>query len=429
VWGNLQSVVPAITVPAWACAVTGRDPGELGIYGFRKRTGHGYDEPTLVDATDLRHDTVWDVLSRAGKPVIVLAVPPSYPPVPVNGCLVGCLLTPDTTCDYTHPKDLKDEIAAAVGDYRVDVANFRSDEKDRLQRQIVEMTRTRFRLFRHLLQTRPWSFAMMVEMGPDRMHHAFWRHFDESHPRAVSGSPFRNAVRDYYRLLDREIGETLKLADDGTAVMVLSDHGAKPLHGTVCINEYLMREEDLVLKTAPSRPTPLALHHIDWSRTRAWAEGGYCGRVYINRRGREPRGTVDPDGYDAFRDRLAAGLEAIGDEEGNPMKTRVFKPESLYRECRNIPPDLVVYFDDLNRRAVSTVGTGTLHAPANDTGPDDTNHDEQGIFILKSPGLPGGTNLDGLKLIDCGPAMLNLLGFPTSHLRGTTLPGLLGVPT
>ena len=110
VWGELESVIPAITIPAWACAMTGRDPGQLGIYGFRHRSEYRYDAERLVGSTDVRHDAVWDVLSQVGEHVIVLGVPPGYPPRRVKGCHVGCFLTPDTRRRFTYPRELADEI-------------------------------------------------------------------------------------------------------------------------------------------------------------------------------------------------------------------------------------------------------------------------------------------------------------------------------
>jgi predicted AlkP superfamily phosphohydrolase/phosphomutase len=411
VWGELQSVVPAITVPAWACSMTSLDPGELGIYGFRNRKDYSYGALRFADSTAVREEAVWDIVSNAGQRVIVLAVPPGYPPRAVNGCLVGCFLTPSTDSDYTYPSSLRDEIRATVGGYAVDVDNFRTEEKERILDQVHDMTRRRFALFRHLLKTREWQFAMIVEIGVDRIHHGFWQYFDEAHHRYQPGNPYQDAIRDYYRLVDREVGAVLAELDDETAVIVYSDHGAKLMRGGICVNEWLIQEGYLTLRSAPTEPAPLSPDAVDWSRTKAWGEGGYYGRIFLNVRGREPEGVVAPEEYEAVRDELAARLAAIPDEDGNSLGTRVFKPEEIYRECRNIPPDLLVYFGDLSWRSVGRVGTGTIHTYENDTGPDDANHAEQGIFIMRAPGLEGGRR-EGLRLIDCGPTVLDLLGYP-----------------
>src|SRR5919197_2031678 len=136
-FGPLRSVDPPITVPAWSCMMSGRDPGELGIYGFRNRSDHGYDALTVADSRAVRIDRVWDHLGRAGRHVIVVGVLQTSPPVPVNGELVSCFLTADPRTErFTHPPELRREIEALVGAYQVDVRNFRSDDRDRILAEV-----------------------------------------------------------------------------------------------------------------------------------------------------------------------------------------------------------------------------------------------------------------------------------------------------
>jgi predicted AlkP superfamily phosphohydrolase/phosphomutase len=333
--------------------------------------------------------------------------------------MVGCFLTPSTKSAYTHPPELRDEIASTVGDYAVDVDDFRTVEKDRILAGIHDMTKRRFALFRHLIKTRPWQFAMMVEIGVDRMHHGFWQYFDERHHRYQPGNPFEHAMLDYYRLVDQEVGAVLRELDDDTAVVIMSDHGAKLMHGGVCVNEWLIQEGYLALKSPPGEPGPLKPSDVDWSRTKVWGEGGYYARVFINVRGREPQGIVPQEEYESLRDELARKLAAIPGDEGRALDTRVFKPEDIYREQRNVAPDLLVYFDDLRWRSVGRIGTGRIHTHENDTGPDDANHAEEGIVIMKSPAIAGGRRIEGAQLVDMGPTLLDLLGYEPA-------PGMIG---
>src|SRR5581483_6061650 len=104
--------------------------------------------------------------------------------------------------------------------------------------------------------------------------------------------------------------------------------------------------------------TPLAKCEIDWSRTRAWAEGGYYARVCLNVADREPQGIVRPEEYEATREQLAAALKRIPDDRGQPMQTAAYTPQALYENVRGIPPDLIVIFGDLRWRAVGTLGHG-----------------------------------------------------------------------
>ena len=166
------------------------------------------------------------------------------------------------------------EIDDLVGRYMVDVDNFRTEEKERLLEQIEEMTVRRFRVAEHLLETRPWDLFFMVEMGTDRIHHAFWRFFDHEHRLYESGNPYEQAVLDYYKALDEKVGRLLRFAGEDTTVLVVSDHGAKKMDGGICVNEWLRREGYLVLRDEPAEPGPLKPEMIDWERTTAWGEGG-----------------------------------------------------------------------------------------------------------------------------------------------------------
>jgi predicted AlkP superfamily phosphohydrolase/phosphomutase len=428
-WGPLRSVDPPITVPAWSCMMTGRDPGELGIYGFRNRVDYRYDSLTIADSGAVRSERVWDRLGRAGKHVIVVGVPQTSPPVPVNGELVSCFLTGDTRTDpYTYPRRLRAEIEGLVGSYRVDVRNFRSDDRDRILAEIYEMTEQRFAVCRHLLDTRPWDFFMMVEIGLDRLHHAFWSFCDPAHPRYEAGHRYGDVIRNYYAYLDDEIGELLERFDDETTVMVVSDHGARPMQGAICVNEWLAAEGYLAIEAQPDTITPFSAVAVDWSRTRAWGEGGYYCRLCANVRGREPEGIVAPDELEPLLDELAARLEALPGPDGTPIGTRVFRPRDLWREQRGIPPDLVVYFGDLAWRSNGSLGHGRHWTFDNDTGPDDANHDRDGICLISGPGVPVSRRAD-LSIYDIAPTILSAAGLPAdAGMRGRAM-GLEPTPS
>jgi predicted AlkP superfamily phosphohydrolase/phosphomutase len=421
-WGRLRSVDPPITVPAWTCMMSGRDPGELGIYGFRNRRDHGYRALGTADSRLVSTERVWDRLGAAGKHVVLIGIPQTSPPFPVNGELVSCFLTADPRRDpYTHPPELRAEIESLVGPYNVDVRDFRSDDRDRILAEIYAMTEQRFSVARHLLDTRPWDFFMMVEIGLDRLHHAFWRFLDPTHPRHEPGHRYGDVIRSYYEYLDDEIGELLERFDDETVVMVVSDHGARAMEGAICVNEWLVREGYLVLEEPPDGPTAFRDADVDWSRTRAWGEGGYYCRLCLNLRGREPEGVVAGEDYEALRAELSERLEQLPGPEGRPIGTRVHRPEDLWRERRGIPPDLVVYFGDLAWRSNGSLGHGRHWTFDNDTGPDDANHARDGLLVAAGPGV-AAERRDDMSILDVAPAILRLFGLPPA--AGMHRPGL-----
>jgi len=410
-WGPLRSTIPPITVPAWMSMMTGRDPGELGFYGFRNRADHSYKNLVFATSALVKEPTVWDLLSEAGKSVIVIGVPPTYPVKPVNGCLVSCFMTPDTKSQFTYPASLKTEVESVVGDYVFDVHDFRTEDKQRIIDQLYDMTEKRFRLARHLMETKPWDFFMLHEIGIDRIHHGFWKYMDATHPKHEPGNPYQDAIAKYYRFVDQQVGRLVELAGEDAAVLVVSDHGAKRMVGGICLNEWLMRRGYLTVAERPGKPTPLERLTVDWAKTSVWGSGGYYGRIFLNVEGREPQGIIRSSNYQAFRDGLAEELRAIPDHEGRPMRTQVYKPEEIYRQCNGVAPDLIVYFDDLEWRAVGTVGYDSIYTFKNDTGPDDSNHAQDGVCILRD-GLGRTGSRAGLTLYDIAPTILEQFGLP-----------------
>ncbi len=410
IYGELESTIPPITVPAWTSMMTGKSPGTLGLYGFRNRANYSYDAMVFANSQYVKDERVWDILSRARKRSIVIGVPQTYPPKPLNGCLITSFLTPDTRCQYTYPPELGQEVEALVGEYMLDVDNFRTDEKDHLLGQIYKMTERRFRVTKHLMTTQPWDFFIVVEIGLDRIHHGFWKFFDEGHRKYQPGSKYEGAVKNYYLSLDRQVGELLSLVGKDTAVMVVSDHGAKGMRGGICINEWLMERGYLRLKEKPTRMVPFSEVKIDWDRTTAWGEGGYYCRLFLNVKGREPKGTIERSRYDEVRNRLKRELEGLTDDEGSHMGTRVFKPEEIYPVVNGIAPDLIVYFGDLTWRSVGSMGIGSIHTFENDTGPDEANHSQHGIFVMKAPEIEARGKVSGLHVMDVAPTVLHCLG-------------------
>jgi predicted AlkP superfamily phosphohydrolase/phosphomutase len=423
VWGRLESIVPPITVPAWMCMMTSKDPGTLGIYGFRNRKDTTYDGLTFATSWAVKEPTVWDLLSEAGKDSIVMSVPPSYPPKQLKGVQIGCFLTPSEQADFTYPKEVKEELQANVGEYIFDVRNFRTDNTQYIIDESYRMTEQRFKAADYLLSHKPWDFFVMVEMGPDRLNHGIWSFIDPNHPRHQPGNPYRESLREYYRYLDGRIGELLsRHADDDTVVIVVSDHGAKAMVGGVCFNEWLVREGYLSLRGGlPQEITPINKVDIDWSKTKAWGDGGYYGRLFLNVEGREPNGVIPAAEREAVRDEIARKIEAMVDHNGAPLGNKALKPEDIYNHQNGVAPDLIVVFGALKWRSVGSVGHGSVYTFENDTGPDEANHAEYGIFIMNNaPGQEPGRK-EGLHLWDVHSTILDLFGLePARGALGTS---------
>lgn len=420
----LRSTDPPITVPAWPVMFTGVDPGSLGFYGFRHRRAHAYFDTYVPASTLLPVPSLWQLLSQRGRRVAVIGMPPGYPPPAVNGCYISDFLTPGGRTDYTHPPALRAEIESKFGPYRFDVV-FRANERVELYKNILAMTRQRFAIAESLYAREKWDVFALHEIGTDRLHHAYWKYFDQSHPDYVPGNPFEHVAEEYYADLDAAIGRLVDRTDDQTGILIASDHGSMRMSGCFCINQWLQSKGYLTLTRAVPPGTPIEKAEVDWSRTQVWGAGGYYARLFFNVRGREPHGIVDPSHLPELRRRLAADLAALTGPDGRPMKVDLLDPVSIYRSVRGDPPDLMAYFDDLRWRSAGTMGYPSLFLHENDTGPDDAVHGFDGVFLFRDARNPTGRDLGTQKILDVLPTLLRWLGEPIpDHVQGTPISGV-----
>ncbi|MEM1370437.1 MAG: alkaline phosphatase family protein [Cyanobacteria bacterium P01_H01_bin.15] len=420
-YGRLESCIPAITVPAWSCMTSGRDPGELGVYGFRRRSDRGYQKMTIANGDFIKFPRLWNYLSEAGWQVVVLSVPGTYPAKIVNGALVSGCLTPDTGSQFTQPSSLGPQLASSVNRYLFDVPNFRSGDQDRILRDIYALCNQTFTLSLNLLDQYEPDLLFFVELGLDRLHHALWKQMDPRHPLHEPDSPNANAIHDYYCHLDRCLAKLLERCPD-SEVLVVSDHGAQPLMGGFALNQWLIEKGYLVLKETPTQPIFLEAAQVDWSRTKAWGAGGYYGRVFLNVQGREPEGCISFMDYQQERETLRAHLEDLQDPTGQSLGVKAHKPQEIYQQVRGIAPDLVVYFQNLAWRSLGSVGLDSLYHLENDTGPDDANHAQYGLMIHSDHARPGKGEISGAQIYDILPTLLNQFDLPVPRgLRGKIL--------
>ena len=401
---------PPITVPAWAVMFSGVDPGSLGLYGFRHRRPGSYDKMYMPGSGTPLRPMVWTTLSRQGRRVAVMGMPPGYPPPALNGVAVGDFLTPDGALDWVSPASLRPELEKVSGGPFFD-ATFRVDDRAAVARDILDMTRRRWRVARYLWQKEPWDLFVVHDIGPDRIHHAFWKYFDSAHPKHPKDSELEGVAADFYRLLDDEVSAFLDAVGPDIPVLVVSDHGSQPMEGCFCINEWLLQNGYLALRSpAPATGIPIDKADIDWPRTQVWGAGGYYARLFVNERGREPEGVVPPSEVPALVQRLRSGLSRVRTPGGTPLGVRLFTPAEVYREVRGDPPDLMAYFGDARWRSAGSIGHGQLFLEENDTGPDDAVHSFDGVIAYYDPADRTSRDLGVQQILDVAPTVYRLLG-------------------
>ncbi|HVR43036.1 MAG TPA: alkaline phosphatase family protein [Thermoanaerobaculia bacterium] len=219
----------------------------------------------------------------------------------------------------------------------------------------MEWTVQQFRtMFRAFLEEGDDLLIQQFEF-PDRVGHVFWRFVDPEHPAhdAELAARWGEGLLLTYQLMDAIVGEAMEAAQaSGAALIVVSDHGFATWRKSINYNTWLVQNGYLGLRSGVEtgeRTLEILFdsgqfwENVDWSKTRAYALG--LGPIYINVRGREAQGTVEPGAeYDALKLEIAAGLEALVDpENGQTPVSRVVPREQAYRQFDpNVIPDLFV---------------------------------------------------------------------------------------
>ena len=284
------------------------------------------------------------------------------------------------------------------------------------------MTDRRFALAEHLLETKPWELFAMVEMGPDRMHHGFWKYMDPEHRKHEPGNPYENAILDYHRHVDGLIGRLLEHADEDTVVLVVSDHGAKRLDGGIRVNEWL-RREGLLATLARARTASCSLAR---RRRRLVANDGVGrGRLLRAHLPQRRRARAGGDRSRPRTTRRVATTSRAGSRR-SPTSTairsrpRVYKPGGAVRRSngRRARPDRRTSATCSGARSARSAATRAIQTFENDTGPDDANHAQDGLFVVAGPGIDAAGATDA-HLLDIAPTVLAAPGLeaPAHHAR------------
>jgi predicted AlkP superfamily phosphohydrolase/phosphomutase len=268
-------------------------------------------------------------LSQAGKRVVVINVPLTYPPREVNGILISGFLCTDIE-KVSYPKEAG-RVLKEMG-YRIDVDAWQARESlDRFLEDLHLTLDKRVEAAFYFLEREKWDFFQLHIMETDRINHFLWGLWEEGGP--VYGPEFIS----YYQKIDEIVGKMSAMLDGDTRLIILSDHGFCGMKKEVYLNHWLQREG--WLKFRGDAPKSVKDIHQE-----SKAYSLIPGRIYVNVAGRESSGSVhSPDEYERVRDELNGALLGMKDPDtGERIIETVFRREELYHgpHC-NDGPDLV----------------------------------------------------------------------------------------
>ncbi len=192
----------------------------------------------------------------------------------------------------------------------------------------------------------------------DQVSHVMFRSTDPEHPAydPELDAPFSDILERLYRQADEVVGETLEKIGDDVRLVVMSDHGFAPWRRAFNLNSWLRDNGYLAVKNPNLREDPGLFMNVDWSKTRAYGVG--FNGLYVNLRGRESRGIVAPEEYDALLAEIGQKLlETVDPETGKPGVTKVYPAKVYFRYhgALDVGPDMLVGYAKSVRASNETV--------------------------------------------------------------------------
>ena len=455
--GTLRSCIPPVTSAAWTTMMTGCGPARHGVFDHRY-----FDMPAgklkVNHARRVRVPTFWHQLSEAGRSVISLNLPVTYPPLPVRGLIVSGMDAPHLDAALSGSPEFAERLRAEVPGYHLRTI-WKRPPRDLAE--MVENARQTVDVFdaeaeAGILADRmvpDWSALLVQFQVLDPFQHRAWRYLDVDET-GIADQSFNAAADGVMVGLDRAIGRLCELAEKrGAGVMIVSDHGFGPCLGRVHVNRILIdagvarlpglagrlrrrfiqgcehlsrweaKRDDPTARSASFDQSIAAQFPFDWKRTLAFApHQDTAAMIYLNsteRRAGAPL-TTPRQVDDARAATIAALAEARHPETGAPLFPRVISTAEAYDvdPAREGFPDLIAPPDEPYWvRCKLAPGTAWIEADSQMPG----THRPEGVISLAGPGIMPGRTL-AADLRDVAPSILTMFGLTIpDHVEGTPL--------
>ncbi len=488
--GALRSTMPPMTFPAWSSFMTGKNPGKHGIFDFTRQRLGTYDLE-FVNGGQRRAPSFWKLLSDAGRQVISISVPCTYPPEAVNGIMLSGFDAPGLGGEGSKldargvfPPTLCAELDSELGGHPIGsfpITEINQGRPDLALEKILLAIRRKASTAKYLMQHYPWDCAMILFGESDGVGHHFWKYCDRESPLYTSRPPgMENSILRVYQELDYQLGELKQLLPSDTNLLMMSDHGFGGVSNQVLYPNCWLREQGfLQFRGAMSRWTSRAVDAaklravvmlpskvkravyraaqnrlggieakvrygiIDWAHTKAYfEENPYYPVLWINLKGRQPGGTVEPGSeYESLRTELINQLEDWRHpESGERIVLRAYRREEVYDgPYLDEAPDIIVHWGECEgytyafkvsskSKSYRWIEKIDPHRPENMaffTGKSGSHRDD-GIFLAEGPAIQARAKAKNARIVDVAPTILHLLNVPVpADMDGQVLTDVL----
>lgn len=452
--GELASTTPPTTPPAWAAAVTGKNPGKHGIFDFQESPLQDFERP-LVSGKSIKARRLWQMLNARGERTLMVNVPLTYPPEKVNGFVISGMMTPGPDAAYANPPEVKERLLRAIGDYvpNIDIPKYDVELKEdalRFMKDVVYSFEKRRDAFFYFLDEEKWDFFMIVFILTDRIQHLFWKYMDPESRIYNSGiGPFiREKILNAFRVMDGMFGALMRKLDRRTDLIVLSDHGFGTTHGFFNVNTWLSRigllkvnpkgflkkrlfytamvlNDSRIVKTLVPKSIQSKVRRrirgsrstlksskrdvagvVDWSQTKAYFASIPAQGIFINIRKEGTPGIVS-EGKECEEVcmRIREGLERLDFVDEVKFREEVYSgPQTLYA------PHVLFKARNYGILGRQLLGGKELVRPSTYT--PNGFHRPNGIFMALGENFKKGARIQGASIMDITPTVLYSRGFP-----------------
>ncbi len=439
---SLRTVMPPLTPPGWTSLMTGKTPGQHGVFDFFQKESADSEYFRFANSGDVRASTIWSLASDQGQRVTALNFPLMFPPPEVNGCVVPGGWMPWRQLRLgCHPPGLFDRLRSLPSfnpremslDMALEAKAVEGCPEDQYAEWIelhIRREERWFEIARHLMQDEPAELVGVMFDGVDKLQHLCWRFIDPACQAREPSAWHREIVKlceGYFRRLDEILAELVALAGPHAVVVLASDHGFGPTSEIFYVNSWLEQQGYLAWAAGGSAAAETAevgfsqiTRHIsllDWERTVAYAATPSSNGIHIVRRRPGSDRAMPPDVYREVRERLVGDLWSLRHPAtGLPVVSEVHTREEAFAgPFGELAPDVSVMLAE--GAAISILRSDTLFRRRPEP---QGNHRWEGIFVASGPSVRSGVSLDELSICDVAPVLLYALGLPVpSDMAGT----------
>jgi predicted AlkP superfamily phosphohydrolase/phosphomutase len=465
--GTLASTTPPNSPPAWASMITGVNSGKHNIFDFTY-IDKSYRKVPIDAMSRIAALPLWQILNRFGRSTGVVNLPIHYPAEHVDGFVICGLVTPWSAEVFTYPPEISREMGSPAQNWLIGQTLVHGGSPEEFLNEIRHKTRTQADWILRLQKEYQPDFLMAVFDGTDKIQHFFWKYWDATHSRydPMSSNLLKQAIPDYYRYVDACLGEIIQARSDSN-IFIVSDHGFTGMEQDVFIENWLVQNGYLNLKTPPpsrvnvryekaSRSVWNTLagnqtlkavlkgnklsnwmigklksqvqetnknselnQYVDWSSTRVFFAGVSSQSLQVNLKGREAFGIVEAEDYEALVHEVIAGLKTIRDpKNGKPVVKAAYEKEEIYHgDWAMNSPDLVVISED--GYSLQEGFPDHLVAMSHLYGMDRSGgHRPEGVYIASGPNIRRQERPLDAQITDIMPTVLYLNGIPCLRLCG-----------